>query len=233
MGADFSVTRQQTTVIFSGSLTRDSVASVLDEFNRSSTQKLLVSSSGGDVSASLALGRVVNSLALDVEVQGLCMSSCANYIFPAGRRKRIADGAIVVWHGSAMQKDFRTLVAKWDDIQSLPEGKRTTEQEIWLASFAAPAKALVTQQKEQAAFFSAIGVDEQITRLGQEPIALSQAWTTTPDTMAHFGIGNVEFPVGYGTPQYMEIWKKVITQETLSTLHYDPRTREIFKVEPR
>ena len=40
---------------------------------------------------------------LDVIVDELCFSSCANYIFTAGKNKIIEKDAIVGWHGSEQQ----------------------------------------------------------------------------------------------------------------------------------
>ena len=64
---------------------------------------LIVNSQGGDTDSGRQIGRLVFDRQLDVRVEGRCFSSCANYIFPAGRDKHIAAGSYVGWHGNDHQ----------------------------------------------------------------------------------------------------------------------------------
>ena len=52
------------------------------------------------------IGEWVFDHQLDVIVDELCFSSCANYIFTAGKNKIIGKDAIVGWHGSEQQDLF-------------------------------------------------------------------------------------------------------------------------------
>lgn len=61
--------------------------------------KLVVNSNGGDAEEGLAIGKILLGRPIDVQVTGLCVSSCANYIFTAGARKLIKDG-VVGYHGN-------------------------------------------------------------------------------------------------------------------------------------
>ncbi|WP_102868665.1 hypothetical protein [Pseudovibrio exalbescens] len=63
-------------------------------------RQLVVTSGGGDATTSRKIGRWVHDHGLDVKVVGGCFSSCANSVFPAGKRKIIAKDAFVGWHGS-------------------------------------------------------------------------------------------------------------------------------------
>lgn len=56
-------------------------------------------SGGGDAEAGLAIGEFIAKANVDIEVQGICVSSCANYIFTAGRNKILNKG-IVGYHGN-------------------------------------------------------------------------------------------------------------------------------------
>jgi hypothetical protein len=67
----------------------------------SSVTLLRVKSEGGDTLAGMLLGRFVRHKHLDLEVNGLCASSCANYVFPAARKKLIPRGSILAFHGTA------------------------------------------------------------------------------------------------------------------------------------
>lgn len=75
----------------------DRLARVYD----ASVTVLKVRSEGGDTEAGMLLGRFIRSKHLDLEINGLCASSCANYIFPAARRKLIARGSLLAFHGTA------------------------------------------------------------------------------------------------------------------------------------
>lgn len=79
-------------------------------------ERLVITSNGGEVEAGIALGEWVFEHQLDVEIESYCLSSCANYVFPAGRNKFIREGAVVAWHGN-----YHHLAATglWtDDINS-------------------------------------------------------------------------------------------------------------------
>lgn len=230
---NFNVLRLQQTVMVNGKLTPESVARVVTEIRRDSTQKLIINSSGGDVAAAMQLGSVVRELDLDVEVQEACVSSCANYVFSAGRKKQVADGALVVWHGSVMQKDLRDMVERYRLLSGLRENELSDEQKTWLQGNGMISQKLAGLQQIQAEYFSSIGVDERITRLGQEPVPVAEAWTVTASTMQAFGITNVELPAGYETLAYAQRWvKNSGFKEKLVTLHRDQKTGELSVIGP-
>ena len=89
------VTVSGTTVIFQGLISN----SVADEFLRAVEQydanRVLIASGGGHVAPALRMAKAIHQRGMDVEVFGLCFSSCANYIFPAGRNKSITSLGIV------------------------------------------------------------------------------------------------------------------------------------------
>jgi hypothetical protein len=68
--------------------------------------KLIISSGGGNMESAVAIGRLIKSLNMDVEVRGICASACANYIFPSGNYKYLGEGALVIYHGSFRQKNL-------------------------------------------------------------------------------------------------------------------------------
>lgn len=61
---------------------------------------LRISSPGGEVGGAIDTALWVYRNGIDVVVDGGCFSSCANYVFPAGREKHIVDGGLVGWHGT-------------------------------------------------------------------------------------------------------------------------------------
>ncbi|MFC4728190.1 hypothetical protein [Coralloluteibacterium thermophilus] len=142
-------------------------------------RRLAIASGGGSIEIGMLLGALVRDHGLDVRILAPgCYSSCANYVFPAGRRKTIDPGAVVAWHGSAIQE-------RWD----VPD-----EHEEALELYLAEARA------RQAAFFRSIGVDEQVTVIGQQ-LGCACTWFLTAEDMARFGIRDVEVPPGYAATQ--------------------------------
>src|SRR6202000_415715 len=75
-----------------------------------------LTSTGGEVSSAIRLAQWIHKNSLDVRVRLICISSCANYLFPAGRAKTIDPHALVIWHGSAEQKNFREAQASYEEL---------------------------------------------------------------------------------------------------------------------
>jgi hypothetical protein len=63
-------------------------------------------SPGGDTYTGMAIGREIHRRHLDVEVDRRCISSCANYLFTAGRNKYLKSADHVQFHGSKLQPDI-------------------------------------------------------------------------------------------------------------------------------
>ncbi|UTH75513.1 hypothetical protein [Chromobacterium sp. IIBBL 290-4] len=74
-----------------------------------------LNSMGGDVDSALKIARVMAAHKVDVEVRGLCFSSCANYLLLAGQRKVIHG--LVGYHGclSCFDVDANLVVAHSKD----------------------------------------------------------------------------------------------------------------------
>ncbi|MDH5580564.1 MAG: hypothetical protein OEY33_01540 [Bdellovibrionales bacterium] len=58
-----------------------------------------VNSRGGIVGEAILIGEKIFDFKLDIIVNGLCLSSCANYLFVAGKKKKIKSG-LVGFHGN-------------------------------------------------------------------------------------------------------------------------------------
>ncbi|RDX38440.1 hypothetical protein DZA50_00200 [Kangiella sp. HD9-110m-PIT-SAG07] len=72
--------------------------------------KLEITSNGGNVMEGIRLGNWVFDNQLDVIVGKGCASSCANYVFPAGKKKYLQKDSALIWHGNSYQKDVNELV---------------------------------------------------------------------------------------------------------------------------
>ena len=76
------------TLSFKGGINEDELEKFNQNFN-SNIKKIIVDSGGGLADAGLSIGEIIAKSNVDIEVQGVCMSSCANYLFTAGKNKII------------------------------------------------------------------------------------------------------------------------------------------------
>lgn len=81
-------------------------------------------SSGGITYVGMAIGREIHRLQLDVEVDKRCISSCANYLFTAGRAKHLQSPEQVQFHGGALQPNFVT-----NALERIKQGRQMTSGE--------------------------------------------------------------------------------------------------------
>lgn len=194
---------------FDGFIDDPAVAVVERALREGGVTDLYIRSTGGHVDAGLRLGELVRDAALRVHVIGYCTSSCANYVFTAAKERSI-DG-FVLWHGSVEQKDLREAYLCGRTKSSLfghtwppiaPE-KRADVVRSWNE---------LRNRQEQ--FFTSIGVNEYITRAGQEPVNLtaglaSGSYTYDLPTMQRFGLQHIQAVEGYGT----EAWCAAVNKD--------------------
>jgi hypothetical protein len=131
---------------------------------------IVIESHGGGAAAAMRLGMWMLDHELDVRVNTHCYSSCANYVFLAGRDKLLAPHASLMWHGGATQPiDRPELEHLLDDLLSALEPDAREEV------LAARSRERLLEQLEmsrlelvarETRFFERIGVDQRITVLG-------------------------------------------------------------------
>ena len=173
-----------------------------------------IESGGGDTEYGLKLGSWILDRGLDVVVQNLCFSSCANYVFTAGSNKTILADSIVGWHGSEQQDEIvtRALGLSMDEhlgqvydqnAASWGEAPSEAGRREFITSMRARNERAVKEERE---FLDRIGVSSDALLYGllparfdayylREDPALADAvgWTFSTEDMAAFGIGNVTY----------------------------------------
>ncbi len=167
------------TVVFQGLI----YAATADEFVRAVEQhganRVLIASGGGHVAPALRMARVIHDRGMDVEVFGQCFSSCANYIFPAGKNKSITALGLVGWHGN---------------MQHLLHLHRTGKAPITGAIL----EEVTTLAAQEAEFYKTICVDPFITWFGKlPPYDVRDTYFLAPHDMARFGIRDVAVRADY------------------------------------
>ena len=165
-----------------------------------------INSRGGDVRSAIKIGHWIYDQGMDVVVDTYCFSSCANYIFTAGRNKIIWEGAIVGWHGSAQQDEHiaRSLGISLEEywrqqfdsvvMPGLPQGTI-----VWWSS-----NRLI---REERAFLERVGVRVDALVYGIMPERYDvyrgggySLWTFSIEDMGKFGIEDVSYAGAGGYP---------------------------------
>ena len=180
--SNFFVGIQNDVLVYEGSITKSSNLTIFQAFEKSKEKpkKLIISSSGGEIGAGMDLGEWIHSNKLNIEIKNLCLSSCANYVLPAGNIKYLHKDTILMWHGSAWQK-------QWDTTDS---------DESFYSSY------LPKMRKREAAFYHRIGVDNLITVYGHNEMTMWDklkslfgkdliGWDYSLDDLERFGISKI------------------------------------------
>lgn len=162
------------TIEFEGSIDEQSARAFETLARLGHTHRLVITSGGGDVASGIAMARTVFELGFDVEAPSDCHSSCANYVFPAGRRKIIGSLGAVSWHGNMAHVLYleRSEPGRWGS-KSIDSARALAESEH--------------------AFFASIGVDGFVCWFAKlDPYGAPDFYSLGVRDMEHFGISNVE-----------------------------------------
>jgi hypothetical protein len=142
----------------------------------------VITSRGGQVVTALEMAEAVHARGLDVDVPVACLSSCANYIFPAARRKRLGHPLAVGWHGNMTHVVYMNLTGQMDLDRENQEAVK------WLAA-------------REAQFYRRIGVDGFACWFAKlAPYDVFDYYTMGAADMARFGIADVQVMQGPAPP---------------------------------
>jgi len=157
---------------YSGIITTEANAGVFELYESAQPKPtaLWIESQGGSAGAGMQLGSWVFDNGLDVEIDTYCFSSCANYVFPAGRTKVLASRASLMWHGGVTQpitlEELEAVLGDtldhMDEFEEHALLEERSRQEL-LQQLDQSRAALVARETR---FFQKIGVDQRITMLG-------------------------------------------------------------------
>ena len=179
-------------LVYRGPISRESNQRLFDlaESIEFAPTTLIITSKGGETFAGMDLGLWVHRNALNVTVMEYCLSSCANYVFPAGSNKFLEAGAALAWHGGALQEEWG------DPCSDLP--RSILEEGVSCEDVQALQQEKLEEFKTaEKAFFVEIGVDQRVTVLGQYPEydcrgdTASLGWDYSIPDMGRLGIENI------------------------------------------
>jgi hypothetical protein len=200
---------QGDTVTYTGNFSKASTAAfdaAVAGITRGQVTRLVISSGGGDTVEGRHVGRWVRDMALVVEVNVICFSSCADYIFPAGRARIIRADAFVGWHGN--ERQFHLLAARKgvsleDQLaQYVPKDASPEQRTTFFRDFAETTKVTL---KDEADFYAKLGLNDAFAvcavgdLLEKRPGFAGQiGWGFSLADMARFGMTNTVY-LGDGT----------------------------------
>lgn len=153
---------------------------------------LSIRSGGGAVTLGVALGQWVQARRLDVKVLEFCLSSCANYVFPAGRQKVVSNFAVIGYHGGPSSGKFDFDAQTQSMVDAMPPAQRKAFMDGITESIKADG------DKERA-YLRALGVREDLSTLGQEERHQRRhlddpdvaGWTYTLEGFARMGVHGI------------------------------------------
>lgn len=160
-------------VIFNGQINPQAAAEFLRLAQDTDIRRLVITSRGGSVSAALDMAWAIHERGLDVDVPSTCWSSCANYIFPAARRKTVGRPGAVAWHGNITHVLYlqQTGQGQWNEEEM--EGARQLA-------------------RREAEFFRRIGVDGFLCWFAKiEPYRVEDFYYLSVPDMERFGVRQV------------------------------------------
>lgn len=154
---------------------------------------LSIRSPGGEVNAGMTLGTWVHDHGIDVRVMEFCLSSCANYVFPAGIKKIVSNFAVIGYHGGPADPAKMQLDAY---SQAMYDGLSPEKRKAFMDDIAAMS---MRDGRRESAYFRQIGVRGDISSLGQqsryEQFARahpdSAGWTYTLEGFASLGVRDI------------------------------------------
>lgn len=175
------VTISGKTVVFQGLISDRTVDEFIQVIELHNASRVLIASGGGHVAPAIRMAKAIFARGMDVEVFGQCFSSCANYVFPAGRNKSITGLGVVGWHGN---------------MQHLLHLHHTGEAPM-AGAFLDEVKTLASLEAE---FFESIGVDSFVCWFGKiAPHHVPHMYFLSVTDMAKFGISNVSVRADYAS----------------------------------
>lgn len=230
------------TITLTGMITPDTFLAVQDCLVRSSANNktfIVTESGGGDWESALALGILIHRHGWNVEVVDLCASSCANFIFPAGKAKYLHGNALLLFHGGPHQHNIlaKAVEVETSAINGMPaeakdpghtrmEGQVTIDdkgaQRLQVREFlsvrdVSDAADLVTKLRDASdRFYEELGVNLLLPTYGQigkyEPIYKSYKYggfMYRLDSLHRLGVRNIGLKGGEWRPEHNREYQDV------------------------
>ncbi|HKQ12669.1 MAG TPA: hypothetical protein VJT80_04505 [Steroidobacteraceae bacterium] len=222
---------------YSGLITHEANAGVFELYETADPkpEALLIESQGGSADAGIELGTWLFENGLQVQIDTYCFSSCANYVFPAGRSRLLSAHASLMWHGGVTEPITQDELAQVLE-QTLGDMSEEERRELLQKH----SRGDLLQQLQQSLrsivaretyFFRRLGVDQRITTLGhlyEHELLKGEGyylgWDFSLEDMARLGIHDISIKGG-------ETWQPAfpVRGQKIYRIHLD----ELPEFQPR
>ena len=171
-------------------------AFTLFEKSNAKPKRIVISSSGGAVESGIQLGEWVRENTLDVEVGEYCISSCANYVFIAGKDKFLRRNSFVGWHGSLLQMRQLPFVSA-SYLKAVDDYSLSCDLSELRARYGSQFEFPVSSNHlRECVLLRELGVDYRVMILGQhsdhyESIKHVGLWSYSYDALKALGVNNI------------------------------------------
>ncbi len=177
-------------ILIRGAITKETASEFKRAIESAKISKVMLDSGGGNVEAAIEIATLIHKRELDVEVVKNCFSSCANYLFTAGKNKHIGEQGIVAWHGNAHHMLYLHKTGQ----------KPLNESEF---------NNFTRLVKLEADFFASIATDQFICWFGKlEPFKIRNLYFLSKQDMERFGVKNITVRSNYeaSDTSYLKAW---------------------------
>jgi ATP-dependent protease ClpP protease subunit len=127
-------------------------------FQRAITDQVdtvVVNSGGGDVIPALKMAELIRARGLRVVVDGACVSSCANYLFVAGRNQEVRQDSVVLWHGGVTDAAITDMTSALRSMMA----STGSSPEVIAVNVERTDKEMRTAMADQRRLYRAIGIN--------------------------------------------------------------------------
>lgn len=159
ISAEATIIVDSPTLLYIGKISEEANRKLFEAYaaHKDQIKWLAIKSKGGRVEDGMALGQWVHEQGLGIKVYEYCLSSCANYVFPAARKKLVSSFAVIGYHGGACSTRFNRL-----DQAGMSEAEASKNNEDFDAH-------LTGLCEKERSFYKGIGVHGDLAILGQSP----------------------------------------------------------------
>ncbi len=182
-------------IYYVGDIDHDGITKVKQLFEKADVKpnSIVITSPGGYIVHGLDLAEWMLDNEISIEVSDYCISSCANYVFAAGKEKRLRKDAILGWHGGSVsyqgdamtQSQFIQVVTFYNHCD-LNQLSPYHSENIFFSQ----------QSERECTFFRRIGINPMLLFAGQwRRLGLyktpAQFWSYTLDSLKQLGLTNI------------------------------------------
>jgi hypothetical protein len=164
-------------VRFSGEFSSLVVDDVIQNFRNSKSKWLIIKSKGGEVKSALRLADYIYDNRINVIIEDYCISSCANYIFPAADIKIIDKTGVLGFHGGPRDPIEIDVKDLGEQFESMPKEQKAAVIAAMKSDMQSIQKSLSTLENS---FYTKIGVSKELPYFGIA-VATSEMKNTNPD----------------------------------------------------